>query len=125
MLALGRHIAHDLTQVAEFVVAESTLPALDSELANTRGWIFADDVEAGSVTQQTPQRADGAAGNTWTAGRFATAAFLTAAGRFPGGDIRLHPLDVLQGESADEPRAQKRFDVGSRSGFGPSPVSTL
>jgi hypothetical protein len=87
MLALTRHTAHYLTQLAEFVVAQSTLAAFDSELTNARGWVFADDVEAGGVPQQTSQRADSPARDARTAGRFAAPAFLATASRFAGGDI--------------------------------------
>ena len=46
--------------------------------------------------------------------------FLLPAGRPASGDISLHPLDVLQFETADEPRTEQWFDVGLDTGFGPS-----
>ena len=80
MLTFGRRVAHDLTQVAEFVIAQSPLPPLASELPNTFGWIFADDVEASGMTEQSSQRADGPAGHAGPSGRAATTPFLPAAG---------------------------------------------
>ena len=86
-----------LPKVTEFIVIQSPLPAFYSELADACGRVFADDVEPGGVTQQTSQRADGAARNACAAGRLAASTFLPAARGLAGGDISLHALDVASG----------------------------
>jgi hypothetical protein len=40
--------------MTQFGVGQSPLPAFDRELANALSRIFADDVQARSVTKQTP-----------------------------------------------------------------------
>ena len=51
------------------------------------------------------------AGDPGASGRAATATFLPSASRLARRDIRLHSLDVMQSETAYEPRAKQGLDV--------------
>ena len=118
MLTFRGDLAHHLSKVTEFVIAQSALPPLASELPNAFCRVSSDDVEASSMTEQPPQGSDRAAGHTGPAGGPTATALLSAPSGLARRDIRLHALDVTQGEAAHQPRPEQRLDVG----LDPAPV---
>jgi hypothetical protein len=111
MFSLNHKASHDLSEMPKFIVAQSPLAALNSELSNALRRILADDVQPGRVAEKSAQRSDRSARNSRAASRLAASSCLAASRRLAGGDVRLHRLDVAKGETADEPRAQQGFDV--------------
>jgi len=112
MLSCGGQAPHDLSQMLKFIVAQPSLTAFDRKLSNAHCRILADDVQPGRVAKKSAQRSNSAAGNSGAASRITASPYLTASRRLASGDVvGLHPLDVAEVETADEPSAQERLDV--------------
>ena len=105
MLSFGREAPHDLSEMLKFIVAQPPLTAFDGKLSNALRRILADDVQPGRVAEKPAQRSNGATSNSGAASRLAASAYLTASRRLAGGDVSLHPLNVAEVETADEPSA--------------------
>jgi hypothetical protein len=52
VLTFRGNLTHHLSKVTQFVIAQSALSPLASELPNTFRWISPDDVEASGMTEQ-------------------------------------------------------------------------
>ena len=57
------------------------------------------------MAEKAAQRSNGAASNSGAAPRIAASAYLTASRGLANGDVGLHPLNVAEVETADEPTA--------------------
>src|SRR5579863_9045907 len=102
----------------KFIIAQSPLTAFDCELSNALCRVLADDLEPGRVAEKPAQRSNCTARHSGAAGRLAASSRLPASRRLASGDIGLHPFDVAEGEAADEPSTQQRFDMS----LNPTPV---
>ena len=111
MLSCGGQAPHDLSQMLKFIVAQPSLTAFDRKLSSAHCRILADDVQPGRVAEKSAQRSNSAAGNSGAASRITASAYLTASRRLAGGDVGLHPLNVVEVETTDEPSTQERLDV--------------
>jgi hypothetical protein len=111
MLTLGRDLAHHASQVAELVLAQSTLLPPYGELPRAFRRVPSDDTEASGMSEQRPECANRTAGNARAACGSTSPPFLSTASRLTRRDIRLHSLDAMQGETAHEPGTEQGLDV--------------
>ena len=125
VLSFGREAPHDLSQMLKFIVAQPPLTAFDGKLSNAHRRILADDVQAGRVAEKPAQRSNGAASNSGAPSRIAASACLTASRRLASSDVGLHPLNVAEVETTDEPSAQELLESASAQPRSQSPDSTI
>jgi hypothetical protein len=74
MLSLRSGLAHYLSKVTDFVVAQSALSSFAGELPNTLRGVPCNDLQASRMAEQAPQGSNRTACDTCTAGRSPTAA---------------------------------------------------
>ncbi len=111
VLSFEREASHDLSQMLKFIIAQPPMTTFDGKLSNAHRRILANDVQARRVAEKPAQRSNGPASNSGATSRMAASAYLTASRRLASGDVGLHPLNVAEVETTDEPSAQERLDV--------------
>jgi hypothetical protein len=98
-----------LPELTEFLGIQPPLPPFSRKLSNPFGRISRDNLQPGGMTEKAAQRADRAARRASAARCGRLDPF--APRRLAGGDVGLHPFDVVKRAAPHHPRPEEWLDV--------------